>query len=245
MGLSDGGDQHTAASEILHVEDSKTSLSKHSDDSQTRYQPAAPFSPFTVNKTQNLTFKIEACIRFLACWLRWGLTMRPRLASNPSSACHSLGTLGLQKFATTACHASLQQQTVNPPHSFLFSFPSPTHPLPCLNLKLKHQTTAPYASHSAALACLLSDHSRGDQAEVTVSVGGETPQYDICPATLHNPLIGPGPCGAGAQAAEAHLFSFKLLVSSTEMNSWGEGATKSDASEQFSCGQGSGSLFVF
>lgn len=75
--LADGGDQHTIASEILHVVDSKTSLSKHSDDSQTRYQPAAPFSPFTVNKTQNLTFKIEACIRLLACWLRRGLTVWP------------------------------------------------------------------------------------------------------------------------------------------------------------------------
>lgn len=41
----------------------------------------------------------------------------------------------------------------------------------------------------------------------------------------------------GAQAAEARLFSFKLLVSSTEMNSWGEGAKKSDTSEQFSCGR--------
>lgn len=150
--LADGGDQHTIASEILHVVDSKTSLSKHSDDSQTRYQPAAPFSPFTVNKTQNLTFKIEACIRLLACWLRRGLTVWPRMASNPSSACHSLCTLGLQKFAAAACHASLQRQTFNPPHSFFFSFPSPTRPPPCLNLKSKHQTTAPYASHSAALA---------------------------------------------------------------------------------------------
>lgn len=96
------------------------------------------------------------------------------------------------------------------PHSFLVSFPSPTCPPPCLNLKSKHQTTAPTpASHSAALACPLPDHSHGDQADVTVSVGGKAPQYTSCPATLHNPLIGQGPCGAGAQAAEAHLFSLK------------------------------------
>lgn len=180
----------------------------------------------------------------LACWLRRGLTIWPRLTSNPSSACHSLGMLGLQKFATVACHASFQQQTFNLPHSSLFSFPSPMRPPPCLNLKSKHQTTAAYSSHSAALACLLSDHSCGDQADVTVSVGGKAPQYNICPATLHNPLIGPGLCGAGAQAAEAHLFS-TLLVSSTERNSWGEGAKKSVASEQFSCGHSVLGHFLF
>lgn len=203
------GEQHAASSEILHVEDSKTSLSKHSDPSQTHDRPAAPFSPFTVNKTQNSTFKTAVCIHLFTCWLRWGLTVWPRLASNTSPARRSLNQLGLQEYATAASYASFQHQTFNLPHRFRFSFPSPTCPPPCLNRKSKHQTTAPHASHSAALACLLSDHSRGDQTDVTVSVGGKAPQYTICPATLHNLLIGPGPCGAGAQAAEAHLFSFK------------------------------------
>lgn len=133
--------------------------------------------------------------------------MCPRLASNPSSVRHSLDMPGVQEYATSANGASFQHQTFNLSQSFLVSFPSPTCPPPCLNLKSKHQTTAPHASHLAAPACLLSDHSHGDQADVTVSVGGKVPQYNICPATLHNPLVGPGPCGAGA--AEARLFSFK------------------------------------
>lgn len=203
-----GGDQHTASSKILHVEDSKTFLSKHRDTSQSHCQSAAAFSPFTVNKTQNLTFKTAVCIPLLTCWLRWGLTHRVAQAGLKPIFC--LGQAG----TTGVCHRShgstgFQHLTSNLPRSFLVSFPSPTCPPPCLNLKSKQQTTVPHASHSAALACLLSDHSRGDQTDVTVSVGGKTPQYTIYPATLHNPLMGPGPCGAGAQAAEAHLFSFK------------------------------------
>lgn len=72
--------------------------------------------------------------------------------------------------------ANLHQQTFNLIHSLLFSFPSPHTPFaPCLNLKSKHQTTAPHTSDSAALACLPSDHSHGDQADVTVSAGGKAP----------------------------------------------------------------------
>lgn len=139
----------------------------------------------------------------LAYWLRWGLTMWPSLVSNSSSSCHSRNVLGLQECATTASSASFQQQTFPTCPSLLLSFPSPTRPSPCLNLKSKHQTTAPYPSHSA---CLLSDHSHGEQVDVTVSAGGKVPQYKICP--LHRTtlsLIGPGPCGAGAQAVR-HIY---------------------------------------
>lgn len=79
---------------------------------------------------------------------------------------------------TGACHhANLQQQTFNLSHSLLFcslSLP-PTLPSPWLNLKSKHQTTAPHTSHLVALACLPSDHSHGDQADVTVSVERQAP----------------------------------------------------------------------
>lgn len=145
----------------------------------------------------------------LIVWQDGGLTMWPRLASNPSSAYHSLDKPGPRGMPPQPAALDFHIKLFLP-HSFLVSFPPPTCPLPCLNLKSKHQTTAPTpASHSAALACPLPDHSHGDQADVTVSVGGKAPQHTSCPATLHNPRIGQGPCGAGAQAAEAHLFSLK------------------------------------